>query len=656
MNRHHIPLSAPAALLRNLALAYAAYWLCRLAYWAENASALEGFWRHNTLADIVHGAWMFDTSAILYTNVLWVALLLLPLPFALGSRWQGGVRWLFVAINSVAVAMNLADAVYFQYTGRRTTSTVFSEFAAEGNLLHIVGVELLRHWYLVAMAAAIAYALARTAATATRRHGVTTRAELTVRGITLLAFIPLCVIGMRGGATKAVRPITISNANQWVERPAEAAVILNTPFALLRTLGVATFVTPHYFATTAELEAAYTPHHDATPPTAADTIAADTTYNVVVIIVESFGREYVGALNETLEGGTYRGYTPFVDSLCGASATFEWSFCNGRKSIDGMPAILSSIPMFIEPFILTPASMNDVGGIAAELAARGYTTAFFHGAQNGSMGFQAFARKTGFQRYYGRTEYDADTRFGGEADFDGTWAIWDEPFLQFMAAQLGDMPEPFLASVFTATSHHPYAVPKTYRDTFPEEGIAIHKCIRYTDHALRRFFQAARRQPWFGRTLFVLTSDHTNLSDHAFYQSDIGGFCSPILFFDPSQRLVAPGRRHGIAQHIDIMPTLLGLLGTRRPYVAFGQDLFATPPDSTWAVSYNNGTYQLARGGLLLQMDAATSTTRAVYELTDSLLRRNIIGQRPEQPHMERQLKAIVQQYMSRMNENRLTP
>lgn len=214
------------------------------------------------------------------------------------------------------------------------------------------------------------------------------------------------------------------------------------------------------------------------------------------------------------------------------SATYLYSYCNGRKSIDGMPSILSSIPMFVEPFFLTPASMNNVSGLAGELKKKGYYSAFFHGAENGSMGFQAFARTTGFTDYFGRTEYNADKRFGGDKDFDGTWAIWDEPFMQFYATKMGEMKQPFMTALFTASSHHPYVIPEQYKKVFPEEGIVIHKCIRYTDNALRKFFAKAKTMPWYKNTLFVITSDHTNLSDHAYYQTDLGGFCSPIIFFD----------------------------------------------------------------------------------------------------------------------------
>jgi len=314
-----------------------------------------------------------------------------------------------------------------------------------------------------------------------------------------------------------------------------------------------------------------------------------------------------------------------------------------------MPSILSSIPMFVEPFILTPSSMNDYTGLAGILAQEGYETAFFHGAQNGSMGFQAFAQKTGFQHYYGRTEYEASC---GTDDFDGTWAIWDEPFLQFFANEMSQMKQPFMTSVFTASSHHPFAIPEKYKQQFPEEALEIHKCIRYTDLSIGRFFETASLQPWFKNTIFVLTSDHTNMSNHAEYQTDLGGFCSPIIIFDPSR---PEGQMlDKIAQQIDILPTLLGMLHYPKPYFGFGIDLFNTPQEDTWAVNYLNGIYQYVRYGYVLQFDGAATT--GVYRLDDRLMKQNLKGKVDVQQQMERELKAIIQQYMERMKQDRLHP
>jgi len=407
------------------------------------------------------------------------------------------------------------------------------------------------------------------------------------------------------------------------------------------------------------MEAIYSPvHHpnldSLNTPSTLNTQNIPNKKNVVILIVESFGREYIGALNTTLENGRYRGYTPCVDSLIAKSVTFTHSYCNGRKSIDGMPSILSAIPMFVEPFFLTPASMNHVTGIAGLLGQEGYETAFFHGAQRGSMGFMAFARATGFQHYYGREDYDADKRFGGDDDFDGMWAIWDEPFLQYYATKMSEMREPFMTAVFTASSHHPYIIPDKYQEQFPEEGIVIHKCIRYTDMALGRFFETASRQPWFQNTIFVLTSDHTNLTDHAYYETDLGGFCSPIIIYEPGNADRQPEIQDKIAQQTDILPTVMGMLGYQKPFFAFGIDVLNTPADSTWAVNYLNGTYQYVKHGHVLQFDG--QRTRAVYALTDSLMQHNLAGQLPQQPQMEAEVKAIIQQYMERMTQDRLLP
>jgi phosphoglycerol transferase MdoB-like AlkP superfamily enzyme len=634
MSKTYSPL---LAVLWNLLLVYVVYQIARQEYYLENTDYLTysfNAWR---------GGLLFDTSAIIYTNALYILLMLLPFK---QSGYQQCCKWLYLIINGVALAINLADSVYFQYTMRRTTTTVFSEFSNEGNLGSIIGTEFIHHWYLVLLFVGVMWPLWRLYATPKKHHALNLAS--------LILIVPLCVAGIRGGFTTAVRPITISNANQYAQRPTDAALVLNTPFSLIRTIGKNVFTVPTYFENEADMEAIYSPvHHPIDSILSRDSrISSDSSFtrkNIVVLIVESFGREYIGALNKDLEGGKYKGYTPYVDSLISKSTTFRYSFCNGRKSIDGMPSILSSIPMFVEPFILTPASMNDYTGLAGLLAKEGYETAFFHGAQNGSMGFEAFARKTGFQKYFGRTEYEAAH---GTDDYDGTWAIWDEPFLQYYANEMSKMHEPFMTAVFTASSHHPFVVPEQYQKIYPEEGLEIHKCIRYTDMAIGRFFETASRQPWFNNTIFVLTSDHTNMSDHAEYQSDLGGFCSPIIIFDPSQ---PEGKTEDkIAQQIDILPTILGMLGYSKTYLAFGIDVLNTPAEDTWAVNYLNGIYQYVKYGYVLQFDG--QQTKTVYRLDDRLMKNNLKGKTDVETKMERELKAIIQQYMERMKHNRLQP
>ena len=637
-----------AVIACNLLLAYAVYFLARIIYLTINYSY---FYQDLTLVhlfELLGAGLVFDTSAILVTNIPYIVLMLLPWHGKERPAYQQFCRWVFVIVNSLALAINLIDACYFRFTMRRTTTTVFSEFANEQNLGSIFFTETLNHLYLVFLFAFVAWGLYRLARYSTLRHDSLRWWHYDVAMLLSLAFVaPFVVAGIRGGFATAVRPITISNANQYVNRPIEAALVLNTPFSLYRTIGKDVFSVPDYFASEQELEAHYSPVHRP-----ASGIMEKK--NVVVLIVESFGREYIGALNPCLDDSQYKGYTPCIDSLIARSITFSHTYCNGRKSIDGMPSILSSIPMFIEPFFLTPASMNHVSGLASILGGEGYQTVFFHGAQRGSMGFQAFARSTGFKDYYGREDFSSDKRFGGEEEFDGTWAIWDEPFLQYYCAKMSEMKEPFMTAVFTASSHHPYVVPEKYRERFPEEGIEIHKCIRYTDMALGKFFRSASRQPWFKNTIFVLTSDHTNLSDHDYYQTDLGGFCSPIIIYEPGITDLQPAVQDKIAQQIDILPTVLGMLHYPKPYFAFGIDVLNTPAEDTWAVNYLNGIYQYVKHGHVLQFDG--QRTRAVYALTDSLMKHNLVGNCPDQESMEHELKAIIQQYMARMTQDRLLP
>ena len=650
MFRRLIHSNIGAAVL-NMLVAYLVWMLSRVAFFAENWSSFAPYMSWSLFKSMLHGALVFDTSALLYVNSLYLVLMLLPFHLKERKGFHKGLRWLFVITNAVGIAMNLMDAVYFQYTGRRSTVTVFTEFQSEGNIMSIILTEFLHHWYLVLAFIALVFILWR----------CYTRPRLEVyrfghhyyisQLIALLVMIPLAIVGIRGSVTAGTRPITISNANQFVNRPVEASVVLNTPFSMIRSIGKKAFVTPDYMPRE-QMEAIYSPVHN----TSGDDVQNRLTKNVVILIVERMGKEYIGSLNPDLDGGNYKGYMPFIDSLLTKSMTYEHSFANGRISMDAMPSILSGLPMMVEPIFLTPASLNDVDGIASILGREGYSSAFFHGGHNISMGFSAYAHSIGYEHYYGLDEYCQSPKYGGMDDWDGKWAIWDEPFLQFSLDNIDTMKQPFLATVFTASSHHPYNVPEQYRDSLINEGRQpIHKCVRYTDLALRRFFERASREPWYQNTIFVLVADHTNQATHDVYKTDLGLYSIPIIFFTPDGSLPHLIDAASIAQQTDITPTLLHLLGYSKPYLAFGNDLLADKPEDTWAFSYNAGIYQLVKGDLMLQFDGTRTT--AVYRYkSDPLLKENMVGKLPEQQGMELFLKAIIQQYMSRMNENRLLP
>ena len=639
-------LPLPLAFICNIALAYMVLMLCRVIFLTVNHELYSDSLASNSMEDLLRGSLLFDTAAVCYLNIPYILALLLPLHLKECRFTQKLTHILYTVGISVGVIANFADCVYVPFTGRRSTWSVFSEFSNEGNIAKIIGVELFNHWYLTIGAVLIiwaAYKLYRPA----KEHGAGKLKSYYITRIAMLAaVVPLIIFGIRGGVGKHVRPITISNANQYVNSPNEAAIVLNTPFSMIRTISKTPFKEVKYFAQE-ELDNIYSPVHR--PASQSEF----TKKNVVVFILESFGKDYIGAFNPER---TTPSLTPFLDSLITESYTYAYSYGNGRKSIDGMPSTLSSIPMFVEPFFVTPASLNKVSGIAGELAKKGYNTAFFHGAPNGSMGFQAFARTTGYQAYYGLDEFNAAKKDGGKDHFDGTWAIWDEPFFEYYAETIESIKEPFVTTMFSASSHHPFRIPEEYKDIIPEGELPIHKCVTYTDKALRTFFERAKKSEWYKNSLFVITADHMNQTNDERYKNASGMFEVPVIFFSPDKsEPFAPGIDScTIAQQIDIMPTVLHSLNYDKEFVAFGKSLVNTTADESFAVNYINNIYQYYKGKYMLQFDG--NAAKALYNVReDKLLKENLVDKLPATvQQMEKELKAIIQQYMYRMMNNKL--
>lgn len=606
----------------NILLVYVCYTLCRVIFILDNWDSFN----YLTVSDFLRlcrGGLLFDTAAIAYSNILYVLLVFFPLHLKERKGYHETVKWVFIAVNMLMLAMNLMDSGYFPFSNQRTTTTIFAQFSNEDNLTGILLIEALRSWYLIVAFAVMAFFLCRLYRTPEYGKGGSIWYYcLSLTAFALFGFASF--VGIRGGVGKAIRPITLSNANHFTKRPAEASVVLNTPFSFIRTIGKEHFTVPSYFEDRDQMQSLYNPLH--TP----DGTEEFRPMNVVQIILESNSLEYYD-----------RGFTPFLDSLMNESLTYAHSFANGRISIDAMASVLSSIPRMGESFILTPSSLNPLSSAAGELGRnKGYHTAFFHGAQENSMGFKAYSQSVGYQEYYGRESY------GNDADFDGHWSIWDEEFLQFFAQKMDSFPQPFATAIFTATSHHPYVIPERYKDVFAEGPLPIHKCVEYVDMSVRRFFETASAMPWYENTLFVICADHTNIVELPEYGTEAGRYMVPIMFYKPDGSL--KGTEDGTMQQIDIMPTILGLLEYDLPYVAFGNDLVNTQPDRSFAVGCNNGIYQFFKDGYLLQFDGQEVVGLYDY-VSDRMLQDNLVGKVDCSDNLMI-LKSVIQQYMERMN------
>jgi len=631
-----------AAAAYNFIVVMLLFMLCRIAFYLFNIPYFQGMTLSHFLV-LCKGGIQFDLSALIYTNLLYIVLMAIPFQFRYKKGYQQTAKWIFIVTNGIVIIANCIDIVYFRYINKRTTSSVFTEFSNENNLWKILGDGFVQYWYVSLFGLLILFGLYKLYYKPQRKEEQLPGKIYFyyIRNVIALVIIGLfAVSGIRGGLGHYVRPITLSNANKYVDRPSEAFIVLNTPFCIYRTLGRDQYVDPHYFKSEKELKAVYNPIIYPHPNGEFKKL------NVVVFIIESLSKEYVGELNKGLDGGKYKGHTPFVDSIIRNGLTFEYTFANGHRSIEAMPSVLSSVPSFIEPFILTGYSSNKISGIAGELDKKGYYTAFFHGAPNGSMGFDAFAHLSGFKSYYGMTEYNND------ADFDGTWAIWDEPFFQFYAKKMNSFKQPFMTTLFSASSHHPFVVPKKYENRFKENGgLPIYKCVEYTDYSLQKFFETASKMPWYKNTLFVITGDHTNQMKHPEYLTDAGRYKVPIIFYYPGGNL--KGRLKKVAQQVDIMPTILGYLNYDKPYVAFGHDLLDSTKEENMAMLYDKPVFQYFKGQYMYQYDGQRII--AVYDYIHDILLKKNLKNTVKDPRAENEMKAYIQQYITRMKKNSLT-
>lgn len=611
--------------------------LCRIGFYIFNINMFPGI-SFKQFITILRGGLLFDISAIIYFNLLFIILTIIPFDFRYKTGYQTTLRYLFFVTNGFALVINCADSIYYRFVLKRATFEIFKTFENESNIPKLIFRFMIDYWPMTLFGLVILFLLIYfyNKIRVEKPNPVNRLLYYSVNVLLIPLILALAVIGARGGYRHSTRPITISNAVRYTTSPRNVAIVLNTPFSLLRTSGNVTLNRYNFFDDE-KLRELYNPHYI---PTKTKPFSND---NVVIIILESFGSEYIGALNTNIEGGTYKGYTPFIDSLINESLTFDISLANGNKSIEAMPSILASIPSLVTPYPISNYANNEINGLATLLKQKGYYTSFFHGAPNGSMGFDSFSRLSGFDEYFGLNQYPE------KKDFDRMWGVWDEPFLNFFAEKINSFREPFLTSVFTVSSHHPFKVPEKYKDKFEKGPVSIVEVIGYTDFALKEFFREASKSSWFKNTLFVITADHTNEAFHEEYQNDFGSYRVPIIFFKQGSDL--KGKKNKIAQQLDIMPTVLNYLNYDKEYIAFGNDLFNDSIES-FAFNTTDKNYHLYMRDHLLEM--INNQPVGLYNFrTDKLLKTNLINNNLEvEKLMVDKLSAIIQSYNNRLLDN----
>ena len=580
----------------------------------------------------------FDTTAIIYTNSFFILLSVLPLFINTSKTYQKTLFYVYFIVNLLAYALNFVDFIYYRFTQTRTTTAALESVENETNKLGLFWTFLIDYWHVFVLFALISilwvklYKLVKL-----EFKTINHKSAYFFSSIIVLALIAvLCVGGIRGDFKHSTRPITLVDASRHVKKISQADMVLNTPFALIRTLN------KNYFKKQNSIPEQVV--NNVLQPVKTFNRAVETPPNVVVLIVESLSREYIGSFNKHMGIEHHLSFTPFIDSLAQKSLIFPNAFANGRKSIHAMSSILAGIPSFKVAYTSSPYSNQDTQSVVSVLNEMNYDTSFFHGAPNGSMGFLGFGNILGFDHYYGKTEYNNDD------DYDGLWGIWDKPFLKYVNTELDKKKEPFMATVFTLTSHSPYVIPESAKGKFPEGHLPIHKCLGYTDDALRHFFNEAKKAPWFDNTIFVLTGDHGNQIMFPTYTKLVNRFAVPILIYKPNNGLVK--ENYSLAQQIDIYPTLIDMVGYKKPVRTWGRSLLNDTIIKPFALTHNGSTFQLQQGKYILAYDGTSSL--GIFDIKDKNLEKPLPVSTQVKDSLELKTKSFIQDYMNRIIDKKL--
>lgn len=564
----------------------------------------------------------FDIATVLIINLIFIIFSILPF-----SNYKSRVfkKILFVVLNSIAIVFLVGDLEFFSFLGKKMTIDAFS-----GGMTNDVSAQIIQitfnYWYLTLLIIVSIYLM--TKFYPRRKKDIFFIPFLPWYKVLIYSSLTLILtgIGIRGG----LQLRSISPKQAFIFNSYELGnLVLNSAYTFIRSLSEKTTPAETFFAT--------------------DSIAKEVILNnrsfeygfvdekkndnIVIILVESLSQEYVD-----------QGYTPFFNELKMNGLYFENNFANGRRSIEVLPSVMTSLPSLIDvPLSQSKFQSNQYFALPKILKENGYQTGFFHAGKKGTMDFDAYTKSIGFEYYYALEDYP------DQSHFDGHWGIYDHYYLQYFADMLDTYKSPFFTSVFTLSSHQPYSIPKMFENTFNKGTLEIHESIGYADYALRSFFEYAKNKSWFQNTLFIITADHTSKLNSEKFNNILGRYRVPLLFYHPTRDL-RNYSTNKITQHADILPSILDYLGINyEQKLYFGSSVFAK--DEGRMINYNSGSYIFFRPPFVIRYDKVKPV---FYKDVNGELVEASLEITENENEILKELKAIIQYTNNGLRNNSL--
>ncbi|OCB78375.1 LTA synthase family protein [Flavobacterium crassostreae] len=314
-------------------------------------------------------------------------------------------------------------------------------------------------------------------------------------------------------------------------------------------------------------------------------------YNVVVFLQESLGAEYVGSL-----GGLP--LTPSLDALTQQGLLFTNIYATGTRSVRGIEAVVTGfLPSASESVVKLSNSQTGFYTLAQNLKEKGYDTSFIYGGMANFDNMASFFNGNGFSKIIDEKDYDKDT-----AAFKGTWGYSDED----LAVKANDYykskgDKPFFSLLFSTSNHEPFEFPDGRIALYDKQKNTVHNAMKYADFSIGKFFEMAKKEPYFKNTIFLIIADH-NTRTYGKNLVPINKFHIPALLIGPN---VPKGMRYTkLCSQIDIAPTLFHFIGMDLQHPMPGINLMKLPdatPGRAIMQFHNNNAFRVGNQVVILQ-------------------------------------------------------
>ncbi|WP_444854845.1 LTA synthase family protein [Sphingosinicella sp.] len=340
-------------------------------------------------------------------------------------------------------------------------------------------------------------------------------------------------------------------------------------------------------------------------------------WNLILIQLETLRGVDVGHLGS----GHSPSPTPYLDALAGRAdaAVYSRALSLGPPSINGIFAGLCSLAPTSRRFI-TANTHAALYCLPDALRRHGYRAEMFS-ASDTDMENSTFWIRRWFDTLWRYPDI-------GQRDRE----VFREAATRIRT--LGRSGQPFFATLFSASNHHPFRSPEPALDIAghdtPQQRIL--NTTRHTDDVVRELIEGLRSEPWFARTLIVIIGDHGyNLGEHG---GAPGGYTLyresvwvPLLIVGPHPRLPA-GRHDALVTILDIAPTIADLIGLREANPWQGHSLLSIRPGRPVRFGFRESLLA-EQGGWSAVTDHSDGRPR-LYDWSDWLQRRDLAAQRSE--------------------------